>query len=90
MGQKLDKIDTNAQAIAGAINFSNNTSLHSNLNMLTTGRIICNKFSTTSSPILRVCYSIYNVVINFSTTHKQLFLINNHYIAIIRLNNFTF
>ena len=50
LGQKLDKIDTNAQSVAGAINFSDNTTLHSNLNMLTTGSIICNKFSTTSSP----------------------------------------
>ena len=52
LGQKLDKIDTNAQEIAGAINFSDNTTLHSNLNMLTTGSIICNKFSTTPSPNL--------------------------------------
>ena len=50
LGQKLDKIDTNAQSIAGAISFSDNTTLHSNLNMLTTGSIICSKFSTTSSP----------------------------------------
>ena len=42
-GQKLDKIDTNAQSIAGAINFNDNTSLHSNLNMLTTGSVICKK-----------------------------------------------
>ena len=48
LGQKLDKIDTNAQSVAGAI--SDNTTLHSNLNMLTTGSIICKKFSTTSSP----------------------------------------
>ena len=52
LGQKLDKIDTNAQSIAGAINFSDNATLHSNLNMLTTGSIICNKFSTTPSPNL--------------------------------------
>ena len=50
LGQKLEKIDTNAQSVAGAINFSDNTTLHSNLNMLTTGSIICNKFSTTSAP----------------------------------------
>ena len=30
LGQKLDKIDTNAQSVAGAINFSDNTTLHSN------------------------------------------------------------
>ena len=29
LGQKLDKIDTNAQSVAGAINFSDNTTLHS-------------------------------------------------------------
>ena len=52
LGQKLDKLDTNPQSVAGAINFSDNTTLHSNLNMLTTGSIICNKFSTTSSPNL--------------------------------------
>ena len=50
--QKLDKIDTNVQSVAGAINFSDNTTLHSDLNMLTTGSIICNKFSTTPSPNL--------------------------------------
>ena len=38
--QKLDKIDTNAQSVAGAINFSDNATLHSDLNMLTTGSII--------------------------------------------------
>ena len=52
LGQKLDKTDTNAQSVAGAMNFSDNTTLHSNLNMLTTGPIICNKFSTTPSPKL--------------------------------------
>ena len=41
LGQKLDKIDTNAQSVACAINFSDNATLHSNLNMLTTGSIIC-------------------------------------------------
>ena len=50
LGRQLDKLDTSAQSIAGAINFSNSTTLHSNLNMLTTGSIICNKFSTTPSP----------------------------------------
>ena len=45
LGQKLDKIDTNAQSVVGAINFSDNTTLHSNLNMLTTGSIICNMFN---------------------------------------------
>ena len=40
LGQKLDKLDTNAQSVAGVINFSDNTTLHSNLNMLTTG--FCN------------------------------------------------
>ena len=52
LGQKLDKIDTNTQSVAGAINFSDNTTLHSNLNVLTTGSIICNKFNTTPSPNL--------------------------------------
>ena len=42
LGQKLDKIETNAQSVAGAINLSDHTTLHSNLNMLTTGSIICN------------------------------------------------
>ena len=52
-GQKLDKIDTNAQSIAGAISFSDNATLHSDLNMLTTGSIIiCNKLKTTPSPDL--------------------------------------
>ena len=50
--QKLDKIDTNAQSVASAINFSDNATLHSDLNMLTTGSIICNKFSCTPSPNL--------------------------------------
>ena len=52
LGQKLDKIDTNAQSVAGAINFSDNATLHRNLNMLTTGSKICNKFSATPSPNL--------------------------------------
>ena len=62
LAQKLDKIDTNAQAIAGANNFSDNTTLHSNLNMLTTGIIICNKFSTTSSPNvgLQMTFQMFN------------------------------
>ena len=52
LGQKLDKIDTNAQSIAGATNFSDNATVHSDLNMLTTGSINCNKFSATPSPNL--------------------------------------
>ena len=50
LGQKLDKIDTNAQSIAGASNFSGNTNLRSDFNMLTTGSIICNQFKTTPPP----------------------------------------
>ena len=50
--QKLDKIDTNAQSVAGAVNFSDNATLHSDLNMLTTGSILCNKSSCTPSPNL--------------------------------------
>ena len=52
LSQKLDKLDTNAQSVAGATNFSDNATLHSDLNMLTTGSIICNRFSTTPSPNL--------------------------------------
>ena len=52
LGQKLDKIHAIAQSVAGAINFSDNTTLHSNLNMLTTGSTICNTFKTTPSPNL--------------------------------------
>ena len=37
LGEKLDKIDTNAQSVASATNFSVVTTLHSGLNMLTTG-----------------------------------------------------
>ena len=68
LGQKLDKIDTNAQSVAGAINFSDNTTLHSNLNMLTTGSIICNKFSTTSSPNvgLQMTFQIFNREFNIN------------------------
>ena len=44
LGQKLDKMDTSAQSVAGALNFSDNTTLHSGFYMLTTGSIICNKF----------------------------------------------
>ena len=59
LGQKLD---TNAQSVAGAINFSDNTTLHSSLNMLTTGSIICDKFSTTSSPNvgLQMTFQMFN------------------------------
>ena len=62
LGQKLDKLDTNAPSVAGAINFSNNTTLHSNLNMLTTGSITCNKFSTTPSPNvgLQMTFQMFN------------------------------
>ena len=68
LGQKLDKIDTNAQSVAGAINFSDNTTLHSNLNMLTTGSIICNKFSTTSSPNvgLQMTFQMFNREFNIN------------------------
>ena len=68
LGQKLDKIDTNAQSVAGAINFSDNTTLHSNLNMLTTGSIICNKFSTTSSPNvgLQLTFQMFNREFNIN------------------------
>ena len=68
LGQKLDKIDTNAQSVAGAINFSDNTTLHSNLNMLTAGSIICNKFSTTSSPNvgLQMTFQMFNREFNIN------------------------
>ena len=68
LGQKLDKIDTNAQSVAGAINFGDNTTLHSNLNMLTTGSIICNKFSTTSSPNvgLQMTFQMFNREFNIN------------------------
>ena len=61
-------IDTNAQAIAGAINFSDNTTLHSNLNMVTTGSIICNKFSTTPSPNvgLQMTFQMFNREFNIN------------------------
>ena len=68
LGQKLDKIDTNAQSIAGAINFSDNATLHSDLNMLTTGSIICNKFSTTPSPNLglQMTFQMFNREFNIN------------------------
>ena len=68
LGQKLDKIDTNAQSVAGAINFSDNTTLHSNLYMLTTGSIICNKFSTTPSPNLglQMTFQMFNREFNIN------------------------
>ena len=68
LGQKLDKIDTNAQSVAGPINFSDITTLHSNLNMLTTGSIICNKFSTTSSPNvgLQMTFQMFNREFNIN------------------------
>ena len=68
LGQKLDKIDTNAQSVAGTFNFSDNATLHSNLNMLTTGSIICNKFSTTSSPNvgLQMTFQMFNREFNIN------------------------
>ena len=68
LGQKLDKIDTNAQSIAGAINFSDNATLHSDLNMLTTGSIICNKFKTTPSPDLglQMTFQMFNREFNIN------------------------
>ena len=68
LGQKLDKIDTNAQSIAGAINFSDNATLHSDLNMLTTGSIICNKFSTTPLPNLglQMTFQLFNREFNIN------------------------
>ena len=68
LGQKLNKIDTIAQSVAGAINFSDNTTLHRNLNMLTTGRITCNKFSTTPSPNLdlQMTFQMFNRELNIN------------------------
>ena len=68
LGQTLDKIDTNAQSIAGAINFSDNATLHSDLNMLTTGSTICNKFSTTPSPNLglQMTFQMFNREFNIN------------------------
>ena len=68
LGQKLDKIDTNVQSVAGAINFSDNTTLQSNLNMLTTGSIICNKFSCTPSPNLglQMTFQMFNREFNIN------------------------
>ena len=68
LGQKLDKIDTNAQSIAGAINFSDNATLHSDLNMLTTGSIICKKFKTTPSPDLglQMTFQMFNREFNIN------------------------
>ena len=66
--QKLDKIDTNAQSVAGAIYFSDNATLHSDLNMLTTGSIICNKFSCTPSPNLglQMTFQMFNREFNIN------------------------
>ena len=66
--QKLEKIDTNAQSVAGAINFSDNATLHSDLNMLTTGSIICNKFSCTPSPNLglQMTFQMFNREFNIN------------------------
>ena len=66
--QKSDKIDTNAQSVAGAINFSDNATLHSDLNMLTTGSIICNKFSCTPSPNLglQMTFQMFNREFNIN------------------------
>ena len=66
--QKLDKIDTNAQSVAGAINFGDNATLHSDLNMLTTGSIICNKFSCTPSPNvgLQMTFQMFNREFNIN------------------------
>ena len=68
LGQKLDKIDTNAQSVAGPIIYSDNATLHSNLNMLTTGSIICNKFSTTPSPELglQMTFQMFNREFNIN------------------------
>ena len=68
LGQKLDKKDTNAQSVAGAINFSDNATLHSDLNMLPTGSIICNKFSTTPSPNLglQMTFQMFNREFNIN------------------------
>ena len=66
--QELDKIDTNAQSVAGAVNFSDNATLHSDLNMLTTGSIICNKFSCTPSPNLglQMTFQMFNREFNIN------------------------
>ena len=66
--QKLDKIDTKAQSVAGAINFGENATLHSDLNMLTTGSIICNKFSCTPSPNLglQMTFQMFNREFNIN------------------------
>ena len=68
LGQQLDKIGTNAQSVAGAINFSDNATLHSDLNMLTTGSIICNKFKTTPSPDLglQMTFQMFNREFNIN------------------------
>ena len=73
LGQKLDKIDTNAQSVAGAINYSDNTTLHSNLHMLTTGSIICNKFSTTPSPNLglQMIFQMFNREFNINRNGRM-------------------
>ena len=55
LGQKLDKIDTNAQSIAGAINFSDNATLHSDLNMLTTGSQTSVQHHTRTHKLLSSC-----------------------------------
>ena len=66
--QKLDKIDTNAQSVAGAINFSDNATLYSDSNMLTTGSIICNKFSCAPSPNLglQMTFQMFNREFNIN------------------------
>ena len=66
--QKLDKIDTNAQSVARAVNFSDNATLHSDLDMLTTGSIICNKFSCTPSPNLglQMTFQMFNREFNIN------------------------
>ena len=71
--QKLDKIDTNAQSVAGAINFSDNATLHSDLNMLTTGSIICNKFSCTPSPNLglQMTFQMFNREFNINRDDRM-------------------
>ena len=66
--QKLDKIDTNVQSLTSPINFSDNATLHSDLNMLTTGSIICNKFSCTPSPNLglQMTFQMFNREFNIN------------------------
>ena len=67
LGQKLDEIDTNAQSVAGAINFSDNTTLHSNSNMLTTGSIICNKLFAPSPKLgLQMTFQMFNREFNIN------------------------